>query len=105
MAFGIGINARRPQEGPVKGIQMEIACECWFTRKGKACPVMLKFQDEEGEIHTIREIQVHSQEEKNYAGIPSIEYRVTVTYQGISRPVKLLFFKEECRWVMNFAEG
>ena len=53
MAFGIGMHSRRADAGSVRGIQREIACECWFTSTGKATPLMLKIQDEEGEIQTI----------------------------------------------------
>ncbi len=62
MAFGIGMNSRGADAGGVRGIQREIACECWFTSTGKATPLMLKIQDEDGKIQTIREIIVHSQE-------------------------------------------
>lgn len=102
MAFGIGINTQETNAGNIRGRQMDIACECWFTSKGKIRPLMLKYQDERGEIHTINEIQVHSSEEKNYAGIPSVEFDVTLNCQGILSRVRLIFFKKECRWVMNF---
>lgn len=62
MAFGIGTNTQKINAGPVKGTQREIACECWFTSTGKIIPLMLKVQDEDGEIRVIKRIAVHSQE-------------------------------------------
>ena len=45
MAFGIGTTLKAPDAGPVKGIQKEVACECWFTSTGKITPLMIKVQD------------------------------------------------------------
>lgn len=45
MAFGIGTNTQKADSGPVRGKQKEIACQCWFTSKGKITPLMLKIQD------------------------------------------------------------
>ncbi len=100
MAFGIGINAQEAQEGELKGEQVEVACKCWFTSTGHMMPLSLKFQDEEEGLHTIDQIHVHSHEEKRFAGISSVEYDVTLTYRERQKRVKLVFFKEECRWVM-----
>ena len=82
MAFGIGINMQKADAGVVKGIQKEVACECWFTSSGKLMPLMIKVQDEGGEVRTIRQIRVHSQEKKMYAGIPAIEFDCTLTVSG-----------------------
>lgn len=34
----------------VRGTQMEIACEYWFTAAGNTKPLIIKFKDEVGEI-------------------------------------------------------
>ena len=60
MAFGIGTNSQKADAGPIRGKQREIGCYCWFTNKGKMMPTMLKVQDEDGEIITVRQIKVHS---------------------------------------------
>ena len=49
MAFGIGINNENQDAGMIRGSQQDIACECWFTQKGKIIPLMIKVQDEDGE--------------------------------------------------------
>lgn len=102
MAFGIGTNTQKADAGAVKGTQREIACECWFTSSGKIIPLMLKVKDEDGEIRVIKQIAVHSQEPKNYAGIPSIEFQCTLTILEQAIPARLIYYQTESRWVLNF---
>ena len=102
MAFGIGTKPRRVDADSVRGTQKKIACECWFTSTGKVMPLMLKIEDEDGAVQTIREITVHSQEKKQYAGIPSIEYDCTLVLQGRKVRAWLIYYQSENRWVMNF---
>ncbi len=102
MAFGIGTNTQKASAGAVKGSQREIACECWFTSTGKIIPLMLKVQDEDGEIRVIKQISVHSQETKNFAGIPSIEFDCTLTILEHEIPAKLIYYQTESRWVLNY---
>lgn len=100
MAFGTGLNLTDAVS--VRGTQKEVACECWCTSKGKVTPLMLKVEDEDGEIQVIREITVHSQEKKRYAGIPSIEYDCTLASGGRAIRAWLIFYQTEGRWVLNF---
>lgn len=102
MAFGIGINSQKGDAGQMKGRQREIACQCWFTSTGKITPLMLKVRDEDGEIRTIHRIRVLSQEEKLYAGIPSLEYDCMITILKQEIRVKLVYYKEENRWVLVY---
>ncbi len=100
MAFGIGTNAQKTDAGPVRGKQLEVACECWFTSRGEVLPRLIKFMDENGEVQTVKDFRVNYNEEKNYAGVPSVEYGCTMSINHREHDVKLVFFKEECRWVM-----
>lgn len=102
MAFGIGTNSRKAETGKVRGIQKKIACECWFTSTGRIMPLMVKLQDEDGQIRTIREITVHSQEKKMYAGVPSMEYDCTLVMENRSVRVWLIYYQTENQWVLNF---
>lgn len=102
MAFGIGTNSSNTFPGSVRGKQKQIACECWFTSTGKLMPLMLKVKDENGEIQVIREITVHSQEKKMYAGIPSIEFDCTLNFANKSMRVWMIYYQTENRWVLNF---
>ncbi len=102
MAFGAYANVGKTDAGDVKGTQREIACECWFTSSGKVIPLMLKVKDEDGEIRVIRQIEIHSQERKLYAGIPSIEFDCTLTLLGQAIRARLIYYQTESRWVLNF---
>lgn len=101
MAFGIGINTKEADCGAMKGKQTEVACKCWFTSTGRSVPMMIKVQDESGAIRTVDEIHVNYAEERNYAGVPTVEYDCVMGYLGQQRHVKLVFFKNDCRWVMR----
>ena len=100
MAFGMANNVQQSNTEIVRRKEMEIACECWFTSKGKMQPLMFKYQDEQGEVHTIKEIQVYYREEKNLMVSPYTEFGVTINCQGIYMEAKLIFYKKECRWAM-----
>ena len=102
MAFGIGTNTQKADAGFAKGRQREIACQCWFTSKGKVTPLMLKVQDEDGEIRTIRQIEVLSQEEKRYAGVRSLEFDCVITILEQRINVQLIYYKEENQWVLVY---
>lgn len=62
MAFGIviGTNSNNGDAGIVRGIQKEVACECWCSSKEDVIPLMIKLMDEDGEMQVIRDIMVHS---------------------------------------------
>ena len=102
MAFGIGTNTSTPNAGEVKGSQWEVACDCWFTADGDLLPRYIKVKDEDGEIRTIKQLQIHSQERKNYAGIPSIEFDCTIVILGRQLAAKLIYYMSEGRCVLNF---
>ena len=105
MAFGIAADAGamggKMETGLLRGTQREIACECWCTSTGKITPLMIKLKDEEGQIQTIRDITVHTQTKKRYAGIPSIEYDCTLVIRDRYIRAWLIFFQTEGRWVLN----
>lgn len=102
MAFGIGVPLRQTDSRPwVKGTQKKVACECWFTSTGRVMPLMLKIEDEDGQIRTIREIKVHSQEKKMYAGVPFLAYDCTLFAWNQEIRVWLIYYQTESRWVLN----
>lgn len=109
MAFGIGINCEQTDSGIIRGQLIPIACDCWYTVNGRSIPKMIKLQDEEGEIRTIRNIHTNSFTKKNYSGIPTIEFDCSI-YLGESerlQNVKLIFFPSKNCWSMciPWAEG
>lgn len=102
MTFGIDTNSQAAGTGKVRGTQREIACECWFTSTGKMIPQMIKVQDDDGVVHKITRIQVYSQEKKNYAGIPSIEFDCMLLLLNQKVRVWLIYYQTKNRWVLNF---
>ena len=100
MGFRLGEIADKTESGPLRGIQREIACECWFTSKGKSIPKLIKVMDEEGMVHTINEIRLLTTQEKAYAGIPTVEHLCQINLGGRMETVKLVYTKESCRWVI-----
>ena len=100
MGFHLGDIADRTEHGVLRGIQREIACECWFTSQGKSIPKIIKVMDDEGMLHTIREIQVLATEEKTYSGIQTVEHLCRIKLGNGMKTVKLVFTKESCKWVI-----
>lgn len=56
--MGIGTNTEKADEGELNRKQEEVACGVWFTSTGNTMPQMLKFQDCDGMIRTIRNIRI-----------------------------------------------
>lgn len=61
---------------------------------------MLKIEDGDGQIQTIRKIKVHSQEKRTYAGIHSIEYDCTLFAWNREIRGWLIYYQSENRWVL-----
>lgn len=101
-AFGIGTNSniKNITVDEVQGKQVEVACDCWFSRKGKTIPQYLKYEDEDGEIRTIHSIRVITSEDKTYCGIKTREFICSTEMKDQEYEFKLIFRKEECRWFM-----
>ncbi|MCI8659431.1 MAG: hypothetical protein HFG54_04145 [Lachnospiraceae bacterium] len=103
MAFGIKTNPPKPVKGYIRREEKRVACECWFTSTGRVMPLMLKIEDESGEIQTVREIWVHSQEKKRYAGILSMEFDCTLCVRNRKVRGWLIYYQEENRWGWSFS--
>lgn len=82
----------------LKGQQKDIACKCWFTSSGKIMPLMIKIENEYGEIQTIDDITICSSEEKKYCGITNIVYRCYLNIRNKKIPTKIIYNKESSKW-------
>lgn len=98
MAFGIGINTSMTEAGIIQGKQQEIACDCWFTSQGQITPRFVKYQDAEGFIHKIYDIQVHTRGKKNFCGINTMEFECSAINNGFEYRFRLLYQTKECKW-------
>lgn len=101
MAFQIDFSLQDTDSGELCKRQLPVACGCWFTSTGKPIPRLIKFQDENGELQTIQTIRVDYQEEKRYSGIPFHEFGCRILFHGLWVQVRLLYMKEENRWLMQ----
>lgn len=103
MLFQIGDTIKEPDAGAMRGKPLPVACECWFTSSGKMIPLMLKVRNEDdGEIITIRNIQVNYYERKNYAGVPTDEFDCRISLLGQKFDVKLVHYLTDSKWTINF---
>lgn len=89
-----------PDSGIPKGTMYHIAVLAWFRSTGEPTPMLFKFQDDNGDLQVVREITIHYSEEKNYSGIPSMEYGCEAVVGGLIRTFKLIFYLEARKWVM-----
>lgn len=101
-AFGIGtnVNTKNISVGEGRGNQVEIACDCWFSRKGKTVPQLIKYEEEDGEIRTIHSLRVITSEDKLYCGIRTREFICRAEIENVEYEFKLVFRKEECKWFL-----
>lgn len=98
MAFRLGDIIEPRDSGALRGIQREIACDCWFTSQGKSLPRAIKVMDAQGHIHSISDIDIIYSEEKKYSGIDTIEHLCRIKLNGSKELVKLIYTKESCKW-------
>lgn len=98
MGFSLGSLIETKDHGTLKGVQTEIACDCWFTSDGRSIPKLIKIMDSSGKLYTINDIEVITREEKNFCGIETVEHVCRIRLQNKYDVVKLIFTKENCKW-------
>lgn len=86
--------------GSLRGQTYPIACKSWCTKDGVMMPLSFKFEGEDGGLHYVSDISTNCTEEKNYSGIPSREFMCRAVIGGLMQEFKLIFYPEECKWVM-----
>lgn len=102
MNMGIGINARRLDEGELNRPQEEVACGVWFTSTGDIMPKKLKYRDSEGGIHSIDQIRVLWKESRRYCGIPVWEYCCRTVYENREYLFRLYYYTETGCWKLSW---
>ncbi len=98
MKMGIGTNTDLPDEGQLRGTQIPVACSVWFTSTGRIIPQLIKFQDEQECVRTLRNFRIIYQNEKNFCGIPTIEYECELLTPKQLFYFHLLFYVEQKEW-------
>lgn len=98
--FGININSGKPDSGAACTKRVDVACDCYFSRSGRPFIRFFKYEDEEGQIHTVKDVEVMYAQDKRYAGVLAKECLCRIVVGGVRYEARLLFFAEECRWSM-----
>lgn len=102
MAFAVGTEQEKRQEKAVKGRYQKVAVGCWFTASGRALPQIVKYEDEDGCLQVLRDIQVVGTEQKHYAGVLSRRYNCKTVMYGQQQEFILLYNPETGIWDMVF---
>ena len=100
MGFSLGMVTEKLQGREIKGRHQKVAVDCWFTSNGRAIPRFLKYQDEEGLLHTLTDIRLRKTEKKHYAGILQHRYDCSAIVDGAEREFILLYRPDENSWHM-----
>lgn len=81
----------------------KVAVDCWFTAAGRTIPRMIKYQDDAGCIHLIKELQVHQSQRRRSGGLLVQRYDCSVVQEGIRRDFVLWYHPGENTWDMALA--
>ena len=65
-------------------------------------PKLVKYQDEEGMLHTISQIRVLTQDKKFYCGIPIQEYRCSTVVENQEYRFRLYYYLETSCWKISW---
>lgn len=100
MGFGIGVNGGKPREKAVGGRYQKVAVGCWFTASGRSIPQLVKYEDETGSLHMLRDIRIMTTEKKYFGGILSQKYVCHTVVDGRQYEFILLYYPESNEWDM-----
>lgn len=88
------------QNQQIPGRYQKVAVMCWYTSGGKSMPQLVKYQDEEGCIRTLRDIRVIRSDQKHSAGIMSRRYECRGTEDEMEIRFILLYHPAQETWDM-----
>lgn len=104
--MGFVVEARKEvgQEAAIRGHYKKVAVGCWFTSTGRGIPQIVKYEDEEGCIRTLNNIQVLKTDQKNYAGIRTQRFDCSVVVDDCEQLFILLYHAESNLWDLVLPE-
>lgn len=100
MGFTVGTEREALQEHTVRGRYQKVAVGCWFTSTGKGMPQIVKYEDADGCLEVLRDIQILKSEQKYYGGILRRKYECEAMVNGVCRRFILLYNPETNSWDM-----
>lgn len=105
MGFLVENEKERRCERKLGGRYGVAAVDCWFPATGNFYPRMAKYQERDGSIQCIRDIQVLYWEQKYYAGIQARKFQCKAEFGGQEREFTLLFYPENGNWNIVRPDG
>lgn len=104
MGFVVEAKKEFGEERAVRGHYKKVAVGCWFTSTGRGIPQLVKYEDEEGCIRTLSNIQVFKTDQKNYAGIRTQRFDCSAIVDGREQLFTLLYHLENNLWDLVLPE-
>ncbi len=104
MGFMVGMQEEKKAGKEIWGKYQKVAVGCWFTAAGRGIPKILKYEDDTGERHIIKDIHILRSEQKFYAGILSWRYDCQVILDGAAKEFTLLYHPGDNTWDMALRE-
>lgn len=100
MRTAVGLQREERENRTVTGRYQKVAVDCWFTSTGETIPRMIKYQDERGELHLLRDIQVQKTNRRRCGGMLLQRYDCRGSVGGRLRKFTLLYHPGENTWDM-----
>lgn len=100
MGFMVSSGTEILEEKGIQEHRQKVAVDCWFTSTGRAMPRMVKYEDRDGCLQVLRNIQVIKQDQKNCAGIYCQRFDCRTVVDGRECDFILVFHAKEHRWDM-----
>lgn len=103
MGFVVGAETVKMQEKEVKGQKQKVAVGCWYTSTGRSIPQRIKFEDSEGMLRELKDIQVLKTEKKYYAGILMHRFECQSVFGEREYHFTLLYHPDNGVWDLIFS--
>lgn len=104
MEYRTGIPREEGRRQIIRGRYQKVAVDCWFTSTGKTIPRMIKYEDCEGCVRTLREIQLLRNDKCCQAGMPVFRYDCLAAVNGREQRFTLLYHPGKNIWDMVLPE-
>ncbi len=100
MAFQNDYNIPTIEDSTLNGIRIPIAVMSWTTTNCKVIPLILKIQDNDGVVHTVKSIHVCYNEKKKYYGQWCWVFDCRTTEPYCPSVFRLIYYTEDVKWEM-----
>ena len=98
MLYAMDTGKEKTHERAIEGKYLKAAVECWFTSSGRTIPQRLKYEDDDGILHTLDKIRLIRMEQKHYAGVYLKRYDCCAMVEERMQGFTLVFNPESGVW-------